>query len=216
MIEIPGGEIWLRDDRINEKWKVVIEPFLLSGFPVTQKQYTDITGKSPSFFKGDNNPVENVSWMDAVLYCNQRSIKEGLETYYKPEQDRILENPGSPGYRLPSEAEWEFACKAGGTNVRYGELDQIAWYRKNSGGRPHPVGTKAPNNWGLHDMLGNVWEWCTDIYDESAYGSYRIFRGGGWSDEARGCLATNRRRSHPTAFRIDDLGFRIAKNLKPY
>jgi len=78
----------------------------------------------------------------------------------------------------------------------------------------HDVGMKAPNAWGLYDMLGNVWEWCSDIYDETVYDSYLIFRGGGWFDEARGCLATNRRRSHPTSFKIDDLGFRIARNLK--
>jgi formylglycine-generating enzyme required for sulfatase activity len=90
----------------------------------------------------------------------------------------------------------------------------IAGYKGNSAGGPKDVGTKKPNPWGLYDMLGNVWEWCSDIYDESVYGSYRIIRGGGWNDEERGCLATNRRRSHPFSFKIDDLGFRIAKNLE--
>jgi formylglycine-generating enzyme required for sulfatase activity len=117
------------------------------------------------------------------------------------------------GYRLPTEAEWEYACKAGTTGIRYGDLDDIAWYKANSDRSPHDVGLKEPNAWGLYDMLGNVWEWCSDIYDESVYGSYRIFRGGGWSDEERGCMATNRSRSHPTSFKIDDLGFRIARNI---
>ncbi|WP_152495388.1 formylglycine-generating enzyme family protein, partial [Dehalobacter sp. UNSWDHB] len=92
-------------------------------------------------------------------------------------------------------------------------VNKIAWYKENSEGRTHEVGTKEPNAWGLYDMLGNVWEWCWDIYDEKVYGPYRIFRGGGWFDPERGCLATNRRRGHPT-FRIDDLGFRLAKSLK--
>lgn len=120
--------------------------------------------------------------------------------------------PGSNGYRLPTEAEWEYACRAGTQGARYGELDAIAWYRDNSGGRTHDVGRKQPNGWGLHDMLGNVWEWCVDQYDPAVYGSYRVFRGGGWADVERGCLATNRRRSHPT-FAIDDLGFRVARSL---
>src|SRR5690606_30011494 len=118
------------------------------------------------------------------------------------------------GFRLPTEAEWEYACKAGTKNIRYGDLDKIAWYKHNSEKSTHNVGMKEPNTWGLYDMLGNVSEWCTDLYDEQVYGSYRIFRGGGWFDKERSCLATNRRRNHPSLFKIDDLGFRIARNKK--
>jgi formylglycine-generating enzyme required for sulfatase activity len=121
-------------------------------------------------------------------------------------------NLGADGYRLPTEAEWQYACKAGTTGYRYGELDEIAWYEENSEGGVHEVGKKGPNAWGLHDMLGNVWEWCWDLYDEEVYGSYRVFRGGSWAEEDRGCGATCRRRSHPT-FGIDDLGFRLARSL---
>lgn len=81
----------------------------------------------------------------------------------------------SNGYRLPSEAEWQYACKAGTTGYTYGELQKIAWYNENSSGQIHDVGKKEPNAWGLYDMLGNVWEWCYDLYDETVYGSYRIF-----------------------------------------
>jgi formylglycine-generating enzyme required for sulfatase activity len=118
--------------------------------------------------------------------------------------------PGTDGYRLPTETEWEYACRAGTQGPRYGQLDAIAWYRENSGGHPHDVKLKQPNAWGLYDMLGNVWEWCADQYDPEVYGVYRVFRGGGWADPERGCLATNRRRSHPT-FTIDDVGFRVAR-----
>lgn len=195
MVTIPEGEITLRDDRIKSQWKVLIPAFLISRYPVTQDLYFQLTGKSPSVFKGGNLPVENVSWHEAINFCELLSKQEG----------------GS-AYRLPTEAEWEYACKAGTAGARYGDIDQIAWYKGNSKGKSHEVGLKQPNEWGLYDMLGNVWEWCSDLYDESEYGSYRIFRGGGWNDEARGCLSTNRRRSHPTSFRIDDLGFRLARN----
>jgi formylglycine-generating enzyme required for sulfatase activity len=216
MVEIPGGEIEMRDDRIKHKWTVAIAPFLLAKYPVTQDLYLNITKESPSTFKGSKRPVETVSWKETVHFCNLLSGKAGLQPcyYWLGKDEEIIFDSQSDGYRLPGEAEWEYACKADTKGPRYGEIDVIGWYKGNSEASTHEVGMKAPNSWGLYDMLGNVWEWCTDIYDEQVYGTYRIFRGGGWFDEARGCLATNRRRSHPAAFKIDDLGFRIARNLK--
>lgn len=122
----------------------------------------------------------------------------------------ITWNPAADGYRLPTESEWEYACRAGTLGARYGNIDDIAWYRGNSGGYVHPVGTRAPNAHGLHDMLGNVWNWCWDHYDPDVYGNYRVLRGGGWLDEHWSCRASVRRRSHP-AFLSDDVGFRVAR-----
>jgi len=217
MVEIPGGEIELRDDRKKQGWRVKIDPFLLARYPVTQDLYFAVASMSPSSFKGNRKPVETVSWKEAASFCNLLSEKAGLKPCYDlvhKDEEMALDSV-SDGYRLPTEAEWEYACKAGKNEIRYGEIEMIAWYKDNSGGMTHDVGLKEPNAWGLYDMLGNVWEWCSDIYDETVYGSYRIFRGGSWSDEPRGCMATNRRRSHPASFKIDDLGFRIARNLKP-
>lgn len=215
MVKIPGGEITLRDDRIKQIWTVDLLPFLLAKYPVTQDLYFWITQESPSSYKGNKRPVETVSWRDAIVFCNSLSKKAGLRLCYtlSNDCDEITFDSKANGYRLPTEAEWEYACKAGTTDVRYNEIGEIAWYKDNSGGKTNEVGTKQPNAWGLYDMLGNVWEWCSDIYDETVYGSYRIIRGGGWNDNYRGCLATNRRRSHPFSFKIDDLGFRIARSM---
>ncbi|MBG8555039.1 formylglycine-generating enzyme family protein [Hymenobacter guriensis] len=215
LVDIPGGRIDLRDDRTQQQWTVELPPFQLARFPVTQTQYAAVTWQQPSTFAGATHPVETVSWLDAVTFCNRLSSQAGLPPCYTVGEDgsETHFDAAAAGFRLPTEAEWEYACKAGTPGARYGELEAIAWYKANAGGSTQPVGLKAPNAWGLHDMLGNVWEWCSDIYDATVYGSYRLIRGGGWADEARGCLATNRRRSHPTAFKIDDLGFRVARNL---
>lgn len=212
MEKIPGGEIELRDDRIKSKWKAEIRPFLLARYPVTTDFYYAITNNSPNSFDRDLKPVVNISWNDAISFCNLLSQKAGLGECYSKNGENIVCDWESSGFRLPSEAEWQYACKAGTAGYRYGELNEIAWYNENSGGMIHEVGTKEPNPWGLHDMLGNVWEWCWDLYDEQVYGTYRIFRGGSWAEDARGCGASCRRRSHPT-FCIDDLGFRLARSF---
>ena len=196
------------------RYAVELEPFLLAKFPVTQDLYFVITKKSPSTFIGNKLPVETVTWKDAVIFCNSLSILTDLRPCYSLNEnsENITVDLKADGFRLPTEAEWEYACKAGTTGIRYGEINKVAWFKDNSEKTTHIVGQKEPNAWGLYDMLGNVWEWCSDIYDETVYGSYRIFRGGGWADEERSVMATNRRRSHPLKFKIDDLGFRIARN----
>lgn len=209
LIPIAGGSIALRDDRTQRRWSVQLAPYALGRTPVTQAFYRQITGLSPSAQSGNDRPVDSVSWLDAIAFCNLVSARQGLAPRYAVMDESVSLIAGD-GYRLPTEAEWEFACRAGSNAPRYGPLDDIAWYQGNADGHAHDVGLKQPNAWGLHDMLGNVWEWCWDQYDEATYGSYRIFRGGGWADAERGCLATNRRRSHPT-FAIDDLGFRLAR-----
>lgn len=214
MVEIPSGQIELRDDRTKQKWTVEISHFLLAKFPVTQELYFDVTKDEPSTIKGNRHPVETVTWKEAVSFCNKLSIQSGLNPCYaiKEETEEITFDITANGFRLPTEAEWEYACHAGTKGIRYGEIHNLAWFKDNSSKTTHPVGQKEPNSWGLYDMLGNVWEWCSDIYDETVYGSYRIFRGGGWCDEERSVMATTRRRSHPLSFKIDDLGFRIARN----
>ncbi|HDR4892092.1 formylglycine-generating enzyme family protein [Bacillus cereus] len=214
MVNIPAGEVVLRDDRIKKEWLVQIQPFLLAKYAVTTELYDAITNSTLNNFVKNHKPVVNISWNDAITFCNVLSKKAGLKEYYSiSDGGQIVRcKLDSNGYRLLSEAEWQYACKAGTTGYTYGKLHDIAWYNENSNGHIHDVGQKEPNAWGLYDMLGNVWEWCYDLYDEKVYGSYRIFRGGSWAEVARGCGATCRRRSHPT-FHIEDLGFRLARSI---
>ncbi|WP_447033950.1 formylglycine-generating enzyme family protein [Streptomyces hypolithicus] len=203
----------LSDRRTQRSWSVELAPYHLAPFPVTQALYAQLTGQRPSTAHGDRLPVEGVSWWDAVRFCNALSERDGFTPAYdvQAEAEGIEWDASADGYRLPTEAEWEHACRAGTTGPRYGALDEIAWYRGNSGERIHDVGGKAPNPWGLHDMLGNVWDWCWDIYDAEVYGTYRVLRGGGWFDEHWSCRASARRRSHP-AYQVDDVGFRLARS----
>ena len=212
MIAIPPGQVTLSDRRTQRSWTVELAPYELAAFSVTQARYAEATGERPSIAQGDELPVEGVSWLDAVRFCNARSQREGLAPAYRRHDDGGVEwDESADGYRLPTEAEWQHACRAGTTGARYGHLDEIAWHRGNSRERIHDVGGKQPNAWGLYDMLGNVWEWCWDVYDAEVYGTYRVLRGGGWFDEHWSCRASVRRRSHPT-FQIDDVGFRIARS----
>jgi len=214
MIVIAPGQVTLSDRRTQRSWAVELAPYELAASPITQARYAQVTGQQPSTAQGDQLPVEGVSWLDAVQFCNALSQREGLAPAYRLHGDGegIDWDASADGYRLPTEAEWEHACRAGTTGARYGPLDEIAWHRGNSGERIHEVGGKQPNAWGLYDMLGNVWEWCWDIYDAEVYGTYRVLRGGGWCDERWSCRASVRRRSHP-AFQIDDVGFRIVRSI---
>lgn len=215
MVTVPAGRVTLSDRRTRSSWPVEVAPFRMAAFPVTQSRYGRVTGQWPSTARGDRLPVEGVSWWDALRFCNALSLREELTPAYhlRADGEEAEQDVFADGYRLPTEAEWEHACRAGTSGPRYGPLDEIAWYRGNSGERIRPVGGRRPNPWGLYDMLGNVWDWCWDVYDAEVYGTYRVLRGGGWSDEHWSCRASVRRRSHPT-FRIDDVGFRLARSLR--
>lgn len=216
MVEIHSGSVEMRDDRTKLEWVVHVESFYISRFLVTQKLYQEVVGDNPSQFFGENLPVESVSWLDAVIFCNKLSLVCGFQPCYtiSSESEDIFFNSHASGFRLPAEAEWMYACMGGTKGIRYSDLNAIAWYKSNSGKHTHEVGCLQPNSRGIYDMLGNVWEWCNDIYDETIYGTYRIFKGGGWNDEERSVMVTTRRRSHPVKFKIDDLGFRMARNKK--
>jgi formylglycine-generating enzyme required for sulfatase activity len=166
--------------------------FWLGTTPVTQALWETVMGKNPSFFKGAERPVESVSWNDCQDFL--RAINSART--YPPSR-----------FRLPTEEEWEYAFKAGGDGT-VPDLDNYAWYRQNSDGSTHPVGEKRANAWGLHDMLGNVWEWCADKHGD---GPSRVIRGGSWFSTARYVRAACRLWLGPDA-RLDHLGFRLALN----
>ena len=213
---IPAGELMGRPEDDPEKQPAetpqhlvqITQPFYLGIHEVTQEQYEKVTGKNPSHFKGATLPVEEVSWEDARQFCK-----------------KLSEMDADHNYRLPTEAQWEYACRAG-TTTRYScgnELDSdCAWFRGNSGNQSHPVGEKRPNAWGLYDMHGNVWEWCSDGHDIDCYGDYpavaptgpstgsvRVVRGGSCVDAARYCRSADRR-GYWSGDRSGCLGFRVA------
>ena len=187
--------------------------FYLAAHEVTEGQYEATMGSNPSHFKGPNDlPVEDVTWLGAVNFCNKLSEKDKRKQFYRISGTDVADVGGN-GYRLPLEAEWEYACRAGST-ARYPFGDQLtslpryAWYHDNSGDTTHEVGARLSNNWGLYDMLGNVWEWCEDKYDpkDTKY-DFRVCRGGGWRHTARYCRSASR--GLQSGY---DVGFRVAVN----
>ncbi|MGA3283718.1 MAG: choice-of-anchor tandem repeat GloVer-containing protein [Verrucomicrobiota bacterium] len=192
--------------------------FFIGRYEVTQGEYAAVTGVNPSAFAGDTNrPVERVSWNDATNFCLQLTAQESAA-------GRL---PAGYAYRLPTEAEWEYACRAGtttrfyyGDDPAYAQLANYAWYDANSGGTTHPAGQKLPNEWGLYDMSGNVWEWCSDWYGPYAGGAVtdphgpasssngRVIRGGSWFFGGWSCRSAQRHYSSPTN-QLDQVGFRI-------
>lgn len=160
-------------------------------------------------------PMTDVSWEGAIAFCNELSRRLGRTECYTitSESENTVLNNHANGFRLLTDAEWQYACKAGTKGYRYDTIDKIAWYRDNSNGQVQPVGKLLPNPWGLYDMIGNVWEWCWDLYDVERYGNYRVFRGGSWAEVENNCGSTVRRKSMPI-LKIEDLGFRIALTHK--
>ena len=182
--------------------------FWMSDHETTQAEYQDIVGNNPSSFKGGDRPVEQASWDDAVAYCQKLTERERAAGRIAAQQ----------AYRLPTEAEWEYAARAGTTAARYADLDSIAWWSSNSASQTHSVNGKLANAWGLYDMIGNVWEWCSDWYGDYPTGgvsdptgpnsgSLRLLRGGSWNFDAGLCRSASRYWAVPGG-RHGNLGFR--------
>ena len=233
MMGSPSNEANRSSDEIQHQ--VTVSSFYMGKYEVTQKEYQEVMGTNPSNFKGDNFPVESVSWYDAVNYCNRLSQREGLTPTYTVNGKNVTWNQNANGYRLPTEAEWEYACRAG-TTTPFSTGNSIttsqASYLRSS---TTAVGSYSPNPWGLYDMHGNVLEWCWDIYssyvtqtredNESGYSIYLVgggqqsssgsssvvIRGGCWRDDAKWLRSALRVQCTPSV-QSPHIGFRIARN----
>jgi formylglycine-generating enzyme required for sulfatase activity len=257
MVRIAGGTFMRgspaseagRDDDETRHSVSISRPFYIGKYEVTQKEWVEVMGTNPSYFKGDNLPVENVSWYDAIEYCNKRSEREGLTLAYTIDKTRsdgnntngeddvkwvVTWNRSANGYRLPTEAEWELACRAGtstpfytGNNITTDQANCNGNYPYNNNAKgvcrekTWAVGSGTPNPWGIYDMSGNVYEWCWDWYGSygsgsqtdpagAPSGSVRVYRGGSWGHPVRFVRSAFRNNNTPS-FRGDGLGFRILR-----
>ena len=218
LVEVPAGEFRMGcstgaglEHEYPQHKVAITRPFYLGKYEVTQSQWIKVMGSNPSYFKSSGLPVENISWNDVQSFITKLNAMTGQK------------------FRLATEAEWEYACRAG-SDAQYcfgddeNKLDEYAWYSNNSESRTHPVGQKKPNEFGLYDILGNVWEWCADRYSNTYYsvspkndpkgpasGKDRILRGGCWSSSTIGIRSANRYYKTPT-HKYADTGFRIAQD----
>ena len=232
MVTIPGGSFRMGSNK--HEWDerlahdVILDRFYMSATEVTHHQFEAVMDYNASYFGGDENlPVENVDWFEAVLFCNRLSDINNRERCYNEKTWKC--DFSKNGYRLPTEAEWEYACRAGTKTLYHSgdgpeKLASAAWYNDNSAEKPHPVGQKEPNNWGLYDMHGNVWEWCNDWYDENYYqqstdqnppgpehGKFRVIRGGAWNYFPYPLRSSHRGFIKPVFF-YNYIGFRVVSS----
>ena len=222
MVRIPPGSFVMGsprgggDDQRPVTRVTLTTAFSLGKTQVTQRSWAAVMGSNPSGFKGESLPVENVSWDDAMEFCRKLTTLERSAGSL----------PKGYVYTLPTEAQWEYPCRAGTTGDYAGDLQAMAWFAENAGRTTHAVATKQANAWGLHDMHGNVWEWCADWYADklpggsvsdfkgAASGSLRVLRGGCWWIDAASCRSANRNWFSP-GLRFDFLGFRLALSSVP-
>ena len=236
MVRIPAGRFKMGSvgGEMDESpaHEVEIDVFLIDRHETTQKHYIALMLDNGSKFKGDDRPAEMISWVDAAMYCNARSEAENLQPCYN--EDTTC-NYDADGYRLPTEAEWEHACRAGSrADYSFGSeprlLKDHGWFKENAAGETHPVGKKKPNAWGLYDMHGNVAEWCSDKYDKTYYqksppanphgpqeGDKYVVRGGSWASSAGACQSATRAADTPgftdACFPRETLGFRCVRRV---
>lgn len=204
---LPAGNVELHDARRKRRWNVTLESFEIAACPVTAAQYSSVMGGAATESQA---PIADVGWLDAIMFCNAASLREGLEPAYSVKDNEVSWRTEASGYRLPTEAEWEYACRAGTAGPHYGALEDIAWTSMDQVEHPQTVGLKRANSFGLHDTLGNVWEWCWDLLDPARYGDYRVFRGGGFADESWSVRASVRRGGAP-GMSHSDVGLRLAR-----
>jgi acetoin utilization deacetylase AcuC-like enzyme/formylglycine-generating enzyme required for sulfatase activity len=238
MVRIPGGDFEMGSARGRDVeqpvHKVHVDEFLMDRTEVTQEQYEKFKLPNPSRFKGPTLPVEMITWTKAALYCNLRSKAEGFEPCYNEETAEC--DFAKNGYRLPTEAEWEYACRAGTkADCSFGDLrraGEYAWFADNSQKKTHPVGQKKPNPWGLYDMHGNVAEWCNDMFGKDYYktsislnprgpsdGEMYVLRGGSWKGSAEVLTSFHRVAENPgfadACLAPDTMGFRCVRKVPP-
>lgn len=244
MVDVPGGTFWMgsakNDEMAHEDERparlVQVSPFSCMKYPVTRRLWREVMGAPCTWWPegpADHRPVNRVSWYDAVRFCNAMSEREGLAPCYFIEGNEVSW-VSSEGYRLPTEAEWEYACRAG-TRTRWSfsgdtaVLSNFAWFDGNADAEPHPVGLKQPNPWGIHDMHGNVWEWCWDWYasypaprDKTPevnprgpqHGTHKVLRGGAFGYGFRFLRCAFRNWFEPEDRNEYD-GFRCVRGLGP-